>query len=399
MIGITRSLCTLAAVIASALPLRAYGPIGHQIVGAVADARLAKTPAAAKVSALLDGITLEKASVIPDEIKGWDKKGADDPGIFHYSSHPQIDAQLRDFWRANQPTHDPTSAMPSHHWFHYTDVPVLDPEKYADGKAGRTQWDIVQMMRFCIAVLTGEQPEGNPRKITKAVAVILLAHYVGDIHQPLHVGAEYFTQNGQPVNPDRLPRASGIASPSIFQTAGVTSASAPSPTVPAALEDQGGNSLILQLAVAQQITGNRHSKLHGFWDNDAVLANFPALPETMPKEERRAKTDEARAALVRRYATDEPKNWRAFSGTPAAALPEAWANEILPIAREAHARLRFEHVHPQPQDDGGVIAAGDAIELPAVDHAAYRDWSGGIVGDELHKAGWRLADLLQQIVK
>ena len=81
-----------------------YGSIGHQIVGAVADQRLAKTPAGAKVSALLDGITLEKASVIADEIKGWDKRGADDPGIFHYSAHPRIDGQLRDFWRANQPT-------------------------------------------------------------------------------------------------------------------------------------------------------------------------------------------------------------------------------------------------------------------------------------------------------
>ncbi len=110
-------------------------------MGAIADERLANTPTGAKIRTLLDGFTLQKAAVIPDEIKGWDKKGADDPEIFHYSSRPRIDAQLRDFWKANPPTYDRTSPIPSHYWFHYTDVPVLNGQKYADGKAGRWQWD------------------------------------------------------------------------------------------------------------------------------------------------------------------------------------------------------------------------------------------------------------------
>jgi hypothetical protein len=49
-------------------------PQGHEIVGAIADERLANTPTAAKISALIDGISLEKAAVIADEIKGWDKR-------------------------------------------------------------------------------------------------------------------------------------------------------------------------------------------------------------------------------------------------------------------------------------------------------------------------------------
>ena len=119
----------------------AYGPTGHQIVGAIADERLAGTATGKKVGQLLDGLTLEKAAVIADEIKGWDKKGADDPGIFHYAARPRIDEQLRAFWRANPPTEDRMSSIPSHHWFHYTDVPVLNAEKYADGKTGRSEWD------------------------------------------------------------------------------------------------------------------------------------------------------------------------------------------------------------------------------------------------------------------
>lgn len=58
-------------------------------------------------------------------------------------------------------------------------------------------------MRYCIAVLQGKEPEENARKITRPIAVILLAHFVGDIHQPLHVGAQYFNAKGQPVDPER----------------------------------------------------------------------------------------------------------------------------------------------------------------------------------------------------
>ncbi len=128
-------------IIGFSTPLRAYGPLGHEIVGAIADERLANTPTAAKIRELIGGLSLEKAAVIADEIKGWDKNGVDDSKAFHYSTNPKIDSQLRDFWRANQPTYNPGSTMPSHHWFHYTDVPIVRVEKYAEGQAGRSKWD------------------------------------------------------------------------------------------------------------------------------------------------------------------------------------------------------------------------------------------------------------------
>src|SRR3954466_10696883 len=92
------------AVVLFPASVLAYAPLGHQIVGGIADERLANTPTAAKVHALLNGLTLEKAALIADEIKGWDKNGVDDPRSFHYSADRAIDRQLRDFWRANQPT-------------------------------------------------------------------------------------------------------------------------------------------------------------------------------------------------------------------------------------------------------------------------------------------------------
>src|SRR5919197_2804548 len=171
-----RGILTVLAVGAFRASILAYGPLGHEIVGAIADERLANTPTAAKLYSLLDGLRLEKAALLADEIKGWDKKGVDDRRSFHYSAHRNIDKQLRDFWRANQPTHDPNALAPSHHWFHYTDVPVMPAQRYRDRSVGRSKWDIVHMIPFCIDVLQGRIPEQNGRKITKPIALILLAH-------------------------------------------------------------------------------------------------------------------------------------------------------------------------------------------------------------------------------
>lgn len=355
------------AAICSAL---AYGPEGHQTVGAIADRLLADTPAGAKVSALLDGYTLREVSIIPDTIKQWDKKGADDPMVERdFSSHPKIAEQLRAFWKANPPNTDEKSPIPSHHWFHYTDVPLVNPpEKYRDGKAGRSQWDIVHMMRYCIDVLRGEEPETNTRGITKPIAIILLAHFVGDIHQPLHVGAEYFDGNGKPANPDK-----------------------PGEVFP----DEGGNSLHLELNDAPPPNASKHPKLHGFWDSDTVFANLPELPATMPKEERRGKMDIAENDLAQGMAKKEPARWKLGPDVPLGKYPEAWADEIMPLARAAHARLNFEQVHPK-LDHEQMVADGIARERSMPDGLSYRKWSGQMVRSELQLAGWRLADLLKQ---
>ena len=93
----------------------------------------------------------------------------------------------------------------------------------------------------------------------------------------------------------------------------------------------------------------------------------------------------------------EPPNWRTPASLSVTDCAELWANEILPVAREAHARLEFHNVRPFVDGDR-VVAAGEAIERPVANHTLYRSWANSIVRDELHKAGWRLADLLQRIL-
>ena len=365
-----RGILVAFAVVAFHASLLAYGPLGHEIVGAIADERLANTPTATKVRSLLDGLSLEKAALIADEIKRWDKKGPENPGSFHYSAHRDIDRQLRDFWRANPPR--PLNLnVPSHHWFHYTDVPVVPAQRYRDGSAGRSKWDVVHMIPFCIQVLQGRAPEQNERRITKPVALILLAHYVADIHQPLHVGAEYFDRQGRVVDPDKDKSALG---------------------------DEGGNTFTLELiGEPPRRRGFHKKKFHGFWDNDAVNSLFLPWPETLRKSELQVFIEPHKSELIHEMAANEPRNWRMPPNVPVDSYAEICADEILPLAREAYARLDFVNVRPQ-QRENRLVAAGRAVERPASDQINYRTWATAVVRQELHKAGWRLADLLEKIL-
>ena len=248
-------------------------------------------------------------------------------------------------------------------------VPV---QRYRDGSVGRSKWDIVHMIPFCVQVLQGRVHEQNERKITKPVALILLAHYVGDIHQPLHVGAEYFDREGRTVDPAKDKSALG---------------------------DEGGNTFTLVLSdEAPRRRGIHKKKFHGFWDYDAVNALFATVPSTLRQKEFLARNRTAsRENWLMKWLPMNQRTGGCRANLNVDNYAEAWADEILAIACEAHARLEFTNVHPQTHE-GSVVASGEAVEKPNADHGLYRAWSTSVVRDELHKAGWRLADLLEKIL-
>ena len=317
-----------------------YGPRGHQLVGAIADKRLAHNQTAArKVRQLLDGMTLQRASTLPDEIKSW--KCGKEP-----SGPNRINRELQAFVNAN------CTGSPKHSEFHYTDVPVVGDEKYADGTVGRFEFDVVKMIPFCIRVLKGEEPETNDRAITKSIAVILLTHYMGDIHQPLHVGAEYFDSNGKPFEPTA-------------QNLGFA--------------DQGGNKLMLFTFVG----GQRKSagKLHGYWDGQTVENAFGNQQD---------------AQIAKRLGKKEPEDWELSGNVETWA--EQLANDILPTAREAHSRLQYKSI--QFENGKPEISNGRAEEKThSAGQTFYALWAADVVKDEIHKGGWRLAALLEQLVQ
>jgi hypothetical protein len=325
----------------------AYGPRGHQLVGAIADKRLARNRAVArKIRRLLDELTLERVSTLPDEIKSWNDCGSRPPSPNPVVDRVRINNELRAFLQANL-----CSAKPSHDEFHYTDVPVTGGENYADGEVGRGKFDVVQMIPFCLRVLRGEEPETNERAITKTVAVILLTHYLGDIHQPLHVGAEFFDADGNAFHPTASNQGFG---------------------------DQGGNKLTLFTFADDNLRAV--GKLHSYWDSQTVNNAFG---------------EATNASIATRLARRAPGRWRLTGGI------ETWAEQLaddaMPLAREARSRLEYKNI--EIVSDQHEIKSGEAREKRRRGNQNYTRWSANVVRTEIHKGGWRLAALLEKALQ
>lgn len=316
------------------------------MVGAIADNRLAKNkPIRDEVRKLLDGLTLAQVASLPDSIKDWDACGKT-PKDHPVVNKPRINAELRAFHDANL-----CDAHPSHSEFHYVNIPIVGTELYGDGEIGRRKFDIVQMISFCIRVLRGEEPEQNDRAITKAVAVILLAHYVGDIHQPLHVGAQFFNSDGNPFEPSPANRG---------------------------FEDQGGNKLTLFTFWNGKLT---FANFHSYWDTQTVENAFGAMID---------------ASVAQSLANKTPADWK-LNGD-AETWAEQMANRIMPVSREAHGRLNFREVTTQPGKRD--ILGGRAEEKKKTPgEQFYAIWAAATVKEQIQKGGWRLAALLEAVVK
>lgn len=121
----------------------AWGDLGHRVVGEIAQTKL--TPAArAAVAAIADGKSLAQQATWADEIKSDDS--------FQ--------------WLNN---------------FHFIsiDQPVFDHDHHAEDKE-----DIYNGIKKNLVILK-DPVKGNAEK---RQALALIAHFVGDIHMPLHVG-------------------------------------------------------------------------------------------------------------------------------------------------------------------------------------------------------------------
>ena len=188
----------------------AFGPLGHQTVGTIADSLLAGSAAAKETRKIL-GTNLRTASVWADCAKGVNTKTFkyDSAGKFPecaiYEKTPESLRAMEQFVRRNA-TNCAASHNPEvcHKQYHYTDVAIQQPS-YKKGVAGTSDQDIVAAVAAAIAVLQ-DLPSPAPFKLSgKKEALRVLAHYVGDIHQPLHVGAVYLDRKGRVVAPDQGP--------------------------------------------------------------------------------------------------------------------------------------------------------------------------------------------------
>ena len=175
----------LLAVSTAIVPIAAgaWDYPGHRIVGEVADVVLKQhhPKAHARVRALLD---LKDASG-----KVVDKRSLGDVAVF-----PDCAKDEEEYCRRLPSQEEIAYAArnPKHQAFHFTNTP-MQLKAYLAGGVGTSSIDIVQMIAYAVAQLRGASPAAKDNvSLTDSEAVWLLAHLVGDIHQPLHVGAKYF---------------------------------------------------------------------------------------------------------------------------------------------------------------------------------------------------------------
>jgi len=300
----------------------AWGYQGHEVVGSIAD-RLLKPGARAQVRLILNGadlhdpnsppdlvvrreLTLQKAAPWADCVKSVVRH---DDGKFHYEVDPnhleyevpcvsfnsaEERARMEDYARRNW---DNCSYAPPpdgiqrgcHNTFHFDDVAIQ--RSYFDrNEHGTNPHDLVAAIEAAIAVLAGKSPSSSFAFSfrDKKEALLLLSHFVGDLHQPLHVGSVYLDAEGRLVDPD---------------TAHWTD-----PT----METAGGN-----------LIQDENLSLHREWDD-------------IPTDIGEASTRELLAAAQAVAASSGPiDGW-----------PKAWATDTLHVAQTAFKDLKFSPVSP-----------------------------------------------------
>ena len=202
-----------------------FGSEGHMAVGNLADKLIEGTAAADQVKAILGpDETLKQASIWPDCARGVTKKN----GQFVYAPDPKYhdkhcavfetpagQQEMIDYVTRNWDNCEYSGAASNcHKAFHFADIP-LQLGHYSETSVGAGNQDIVHAIRACVVFLrdgTTVEPfhfgQGAPGR---KEALRLLAHLVGDIHQPLHVGATYLTPNGRATNPNATKKFSPLS--------------------------------------------------------------------------------------------------------------------------------------------------------------------------------------------
>ena len=233
-IALVAALLTAAA----ALPALAWGPYGHQTVGAIADQLIAGTPTAKKVRQVLGG-NLQMASVWADCARSVESSGSTwtyaKPGTYKACAPFENEASkaaMVAFVQRNASrcggNAGPTQCR--HEAHHFTNISIRH-DQYDPALPGANPNDLVHAIGAAITVLQGGKSPAPINIANQREALRLLSHYIGDLHQPLHVGSIYLDDSGKQINPATAQQAH-------------------------ALNNRGGNKLLL-----------KGWKLHATWDD------------------------------------------------------------------------------------------------------------------------------------
>jgi hypothetical protein len=292
--------------------LGAFGDVGHRVVSILAERHLQNSRALGEVRKILrSNETLADASVWHDVIK--------DP-LYEDGDTPMFRLQ-----------------HPGHDTYHYANRP-FQVDRYEFPSLGARPTDIVQMLRESVRVL-----RGSSTMFTRREALRLLAHLVGDIHQPMHISSGFVTASG----------ALRFIVP--------TGPTGWRPTL-------GGNALVY----GPQDRFN----LHSYWDSHIVnLARGQ---------------DDAVAYAARLFQEMAvAQEWKDTGDVET--WPQRWATEGLAYAKDAYRGIEMEeYIGP---DETGRTAHRWRIRQPP----DYDGRSRARVRAQLAKGGYRLAAVLRAI--
>ena len=356
-----RIVFALACVFCLANPTAAsaWGFQGHRVVGSIAD-KLLTPNAAAQVKEILNPpgsrdpspgtheFDLRKAGPWADCVRSVARLP---DGTFKYTPndlHPEYELPCIPFRDERGAMEDyasrnwTTCPYPSgcHTSFHFDDV-ALQRGGFDRTYQGTNEHDVVAAVTAAIAVLSGKPvpPPVPPSTFAfsikdKREALLLLTHFVGDLHQPLHVGSVYLDTDGKLVDPDLAHH------------------------IDPATETIGGNAI-----------QDQNINLHAEWDD-------------IPTDLGDATTRELTAAAKLVPASTGPiEDW-----------PVAWAGDTVLVARNAFAGLTFTFQPPQPPE-----TTKPQWLVTFEDHTAYLWMMDQIKRRQLAKGGARLAQILNTL--
>lgn len=314
----TQALLAVCLILFPAWAALAWGYQGHRVIGSIAD-QLLNDHARAQVQAILNeggkpdphhDLDLRKAGPWADCVKSVERRA---DGSFDYVMNPEhLDwevpctpfsskaerARMVDYTARNwsnclyQPDGPDKPASGCHNTFHFDDV-AIERDNFDRLYQGTNDHDLVAVIGAAIAVLSDKPvPPPFPFSIKdKKEALLMLTHFVGDLHQPLHVASVYLDADGRLVDPD-LAHA-----------------------IDPATETVGGNAI-----------QDQNINLHAEWDD---------IPTDIGDAATRELLVEARAVPPSQGAIE---TW-----------PASWASDTIEVAHQAFDDLHFQRAEPPPQ--------------------------------------------------
>ena len=339
-----RTVCLLLVAtifLAPAVSAVAWGDAGHQTVGKIASLRIKPRTAQRIAQILKPGETLANIASWADSVK--ERMGKTDPD-------PDTNAFLQDIAHNEK----------NREW-HYDDLP-LNCENYQTCTGFTPDNDIVHMLNICIRTLQGHPDPNHP--LSQRNALKLLVHFLGDMHQPLHIGCGFIDVNG-PNGTILIAR-----DPRLIRQKNLPS-------------DNGANKLIID---------NDKKKLHGFWDFDLVTSLMQFTHRTTP---------ETLGSFLRK--TVRPKStWNPHG--PISTWGAQWATDSLRQSRDyTYKGIRIigqRTISVTARDGTPLLRDGQVVTDVVYDitrPANYEKLNRELVRQQLAKAGYRLAKLLDAI--